>query len=357
MDKILLVADEVNKIQPLLLVENELIRNSFISNYRKHIRDDETEAIAFHAEQAFAFNRILQDAPALQKCTPFSLYLVFIDVILNNLDFDPKAKLCYVQQRNVNVGTYQSPKWEARAEFVVSPYGELQQRINAGQLRHADPVVVVYECDVMKVRTNEAGTTAVIYEATIPRTSKKIMGSFIKLTRADGTFLFEYMLQEDIDRLKGYSARNNRDGKANALYGGDGGQIDVGFLKAKQLKHSFKTFPKLKTRGLATVYEDEGGQGESEAVRTIRDQNGQQPQAPVTTQQPVHGQQQARTPDYDPMFDPNAQGIEKWPAKGQETPSQAATPPATPVPGGNPFFVPPNNGQVGRSVTYNDENF
>ena len=67
---------------------------------------------------------------------------------------------------------------------------------------------------------------------------------------------FFWMLEDDILRLKGYSQRNSREGKANALYTADNGSIDRGFLEAKTIKHSFDAFPKIRI-GQFSQFSDE----------------------------------------------------------------------------------------------------
>ena len=147
----------------------------------------------------------------------------------------------------------------------ISPYGELDLRIQAGQLLYADRPVIVFEGDEFKPKVNETGQKVVVYSAAIPRQSKTIIGAFIKLTRPDRSFDFFWMLPEDIDRLKGYSLKKNQRkdkdgnvyGDANALYHSNEGQIDTGFLEAKVIKHAFKTFPKLRLGQFSALQQDE----------------------------------------------------------------------------------------------------
>lgn len=94
-----------------------------------------------------------------------------------------------------------------RATIEISPYGELDLRIQAGQLLYADRPVVVFEGDEFQPRVTETGQKVAVYSASIPRKSKTIIGAFIKLTRPDGSFDFFWMLPEDIDRLKEYSLK------------------------------------------------------------------------------------------------------------------------------------------------------
>jgi len=82
------------------------------------------------------------------------------------------------------------------------------------------------------------------------------------------------MVLEDIQRLIGYSKKNNGhwehgtrvDGLANALYGhsSDGSDIDTGFLCAKVIKHAFKNFPRIAIGDGAVMQADEDNQPREE---------------------------------------------------------------------------------------------
>ena len=65
------------------------------------------------------------------------------------------------------------------------------------------------------------------------------------------------MLPEDIDRLKSFSEKKNKRSGANSLYTSSDGGIDAGFLEAKTIKHSFKTFPTVKLGNFSKIQEDE----------------------------------------------------------------------------------------------------
>lgn len=69
------------------------------------------------------------------------------------------------------------------------------------------------------------------------------------------------MLQEEIDRLRQYSNKNNKGSgeqdKSNKLYSSNDGQIDPGFLEAKIIKHAFSTFPKVKTGEFSKLADDD----------------------------------------------------------------------------------------------------
>ena len=231
----------------LQVPEDERVRSRVISTYNNLHKSKEGEL--FYEKEKFNLLRILSSSEDLKKCTAFSVYGVFLDVAAMGLTLDQAGqKLLYVLPYNQKIGKDQNGNdiWEKRAMIEISPYGELAIRIQAGQILHADRPVVVFEGDQFQPMINEKGQMIVKYAAKIPRGSKKVIGSFIRLTRPDHTFDFFHMLQEDIDRLASYSARKNKAAGANILYTSNEGQIDTGFLEAKTIKHAFKTFPRIR---------------------------------------------------------------------------------------------------------------
>lgn len=254
--------DWVNQLKPMGFMDEGPIREAFIKNCVKIKGMTPEDAEMFCEKEAMylkrvIFNSINPDKPRndLRKCTVFSLYACFMDMSLNGwaLTFNPDDKLAYIEKRGYAIGrdAQGAQLWEDRAKLIISPYGELNLRIEAGQVRYADPAIVVYEGDFFEIGTNDQGNSICIWKSKVPRSTNKIVGSFIKVTRPDGSFVMPYLLQEDIDRLAAYSNRQNFGKGANALYGNAaaGTGIDAGFLKAKTLKFAFKTFPKMKLKG------------------------------------------------------------------------------------------------------------
>ncbi|MEG2341425.1 MAG: recombinase RecT [Odoribacter sp.] len=246
---------ELKQMKPLEVLENEYVRNRFVILYNKIHASEQGEL--FFEQEKYNLQRIIGANKDLQQCTGFSIYGVLLDVANMGLTLENNSRpLIYVLPGSVNVGTKENSIWEKRASIEISPYGEMDLRIQSGQLLYADRPVIVFEGDDFKPKVTETGQKVVVYAASIPRKSKNIIGAFIKLTRPDRSFDFFWMLPEDIDRLKGYSEKKNR-GVANALYGGKEGQIDTGFLEAKIIKHAFKTFPKLKLGQFSQLQKDE----------------------------------------------------------------------------------------------------
>ena len=100
---------------------------------------------------------------------------------------------------------------------------------------------------------------------------------------------FKWLLQDDIDRLKGYSLKQNGASYgANALYTSNNGQIDPGFLSTKTIKHAMAAYTKLRI-GEFVSFEGEIEEVEASAAFTAETQNQPepdskepQPGAPIT---------------------------------------------------------------------------
>lgn len=246
--------------KPIELVELDFVKDKFIALHNSFTGSDRGEQ-EYHV-QVFNYKKMLSESSTLKDCSPLSLYGAFLDVNVNRLSLEQGPKPdCYITSKNFNVAPKGQPAvWEKRAQLAISPYGELKMRLRAGQIKYADNPVIVYEGDHFKVRTDAHGKS-VEHEAVIPRKSKNIIASFIRLVRADGSVDFSVMTLEDIERLKGYSNRQNKgdaaNDKANALYSSNGGQIDTGFLSAKTIKHAFSTYPKVNVGQFSAVESDE----------------------------------------------------------------------------------------------------
>ena len=259
MGNIQITVAELNKMKAFEILENESIKIRFIEKYNQIHNSEDGEM--FYESEKYNFQKLLANSKDLKECTGFSIYGILMDIAAMGLTITPDTKpLLYVLTRNVNIG---GDKWEKRAYIQISPYGELALRIQAGQILYADRPVVVYEGDVFQPGLNEYGRKYVKYSAAVPRKSKNIIGSFIGLTRPDGSIDFFWMMDEEIERLKKASNKQNKGGndnsKANALYTANDGQIDIGFLEAKTLKHSLMVFPKIKIGQFTTLqqFEDE----------------------------------------------------------------------------------------------------
>ena len=244
-------AQELQSMRATDVIRNERVQSQFINVYNSIWKEGGEQV---YEREAIYFNQQMRDKAQLRECSGMSIYNAFIDLAVKGITLAPGTQaLCYLIPRNVKVGTTGKDVWEKVCNLTISPYGELVLRKNAGQIRHADNPVIVYEGDSFQYG-EQNGQKVVNFMAALPRKSNKIIACFLKITRADGSIDYSVMTEDDWLRLKGYSDKQNTyyDAKtrqyvtkSNELYNKDG-QIDTGFLKAKCIKHAFNTYPKLK---------------------------------------------------------------------------------------------------------------
>ncbi len=294
---------ELNTLKPLDVVDDPRVRERFVSLYNK-IHNTETGEM-FYEREKYNFQRIIQNSADLKQCTSFSIYGVLLDIASYGLSLDQASQpLMYVLFYNCQVGK----NWEKRAIIEISPYGELALRIQAGQISYADRPVVAFEGDKFQPLVNDMGNKIVLYKAAVPRVSKTIIGSFIKLVRPNGSFDFFWMLPEDVERLSRYSEKKNKKTGANALYTSNGGQIDTGFLEAKTIKHAFKTFPKLKLGQFSQLQQEDTVQAMDYGLN--EEVHSQTPVQEAKEIQPEEEKQEPQSFDQAPVQEPQGVTVE-----------------------------------------------
>ena len=274
MSQIEITVKLLNELQPTEIVRNDNVRDKFIQIYdAMWSQSTGVSGEAAYEKEARNFNRLLSEKEDVRKkCSHFSLFTSFLDVAISGLTLDPGTKAqAYLLARSIAVDSYvddhgqKKNRYETQCVLAVSGYGELVLRARCGQIRHADNPVIVYEEDSFEFGERN-GQKFVNYTCRFPHQSGRIVACFMKITRADGSADYAVMLPEDWARLSNYSARQNskfnyqtkqwENGKPNALYTAQGGQIDPGFLVAKCIKHAFKTYPKARI-GHATQLESQ----------------------------------------------------------------------------------------------------
>lgn len=245
MSQISITVEKLNAMGAFGIAKSDIVRDKFINIYDTLWGAGTGEAA--YERESIHFNKQLREKPELQKATPFSLFTAFMDLAVCGLSLEPGTRaLCYLIGRNYNLGTRDTPKWENRVVLTVSAYGELVLRTRAGQIRHADNPVLVYDNDEFSF-SDKGGRKEVDYTCHLPHSGHKVMACYLRITRADGTTDYSVMTEEDWARLAQYSARQDRrNHQANELYSSNGGAIDTGFLMAKCIKHAFKTYPKVR---------------------------------------------------------------------------------------------------------------
>lgn len=278
MGNLQMTVEEINQLKPLEIVEHPVVRDRFTQIYETLWGNGE----AAYQRESIYFNKALRDNDngKLQKATPFSIFTAFIDLAVCGLSLEPGTRaLAYLMGRNVNVGTKENKKWEGRCVLTVSAYGELVMRTRAGQIRHADNPILVYDNDEFSFKDVD-GRKSVSYTCNLPHTGHNITACYLRITRADGSIDYSVMLPEDWCRLAGYSQKQNR-GVANELYGMDQNgivHIDPGFLMAKCIKHAFKSYPKVRIgRGteLQSQQVDEQSQLSDEDIYGVDPETGE----------------------------------------------------------------------------------
>ena len=228
-------------------------------------------AAAKYEAEKFHFMKLIQDKPDLQQCTKLSLYGCFLDMAVNGLSFDPAMKHAYVVSFNTNVGTKQAPKWEKRANLMISGYGELHMRVRQGQIKYADNPILVFERDEFKHGTRE-GKVFLEHVAAYPRKSDNIIACYIRLERIDGSVDYKVLSMEEIAKIRKFS----KDPESKAWTDGLPGMV-----QAKTIKHAFRSYPKIRMGEFSTL---QSQQVETETeVQPVIDYglNGSMPKAPV----------------------------------------------------------------------------
>ena len=308
MGNIPIKVEELNKMKAFEILDSDNIRSRFIDKYNQIHNSEDGEM--FYESERYNFQKLLSNSKDLKECTGFSIYGILMDIAAMGLTITPDTKpLLYILTRNVNVGVKNNDVWEKRAYIQISPYGELALRIQAGQILYVDRPVVVYDGDIFQPGINEYGRKFVKYMAAVPRKSKNIIGSFIGLTRPDGSIDFFWMMDEEIERLKKASNKQNKGdssgNKANALYTANDGQIDIGFLEAKPLKHSLMVFPKIKIGQFTTLqqFEDEPKPGDyGLSAADVKEFSSSKPEIQSFAEEPTGDEPEGVTIDSEEIF-------------------------------------------------------
>lgn len=246
------VAVTISHLQSLKTAEianDDKVAAMFVKNYNA-VHNTESGLQAYELEKYY-FNRIVSQNKALKNCTHLSLYACFIEMAVLGMSFDPNKKLCYLVPQNVNIGTKDNPMWETRCALEISPYGELAERQKMGQIKHADNPEVVYQDEKFVVTQTPSGK-AIQHEFSYPRAGK-VIAVYMRIVKLDGTTDYSIIDAAEMKRLAIYSDKKNKGNgdlsNANPLYKSNNGDPDLGFWKAKCIKHAFKSYPKVKVPG------------------------------------------------------------------------------------------------------------
>lgn len=219
----------------------------FVNILMKVHRLKQEEAEVIFEKESLYFRKSFMTSPKLYECTGISLFSAFLEIATNNLSIQPGQKSeAYLESRSTRVkSTDGKDAWVQTASFVITAYGELNLRIRSGQIIRMNNPIILYEGDHFQPKSNDRGELAIEYFPAIPRKSKVIYGSYVCIVLPNNGIDFKWMLQDDIDRLKGYSLKQNKT-SANALYTSQDGGIDPGFLSTKTIKHAMAAYTKLR---------------------------------------------------------------------------------------------------------------
>lgn len=276
------------------ITEQEAVRIGFIETCMKMHGMKEVDAIGVYERELRYYKRAVNESDKLKQCTGISLVSAFLELSIQRLSLQPGQKAdCYLEGRSSKVivpeqkgdKTVNTEKWILVCRLVISAYGELNLRIQSGQIIRMNNPIVIYEGDHFQPKTTERGELTVEYWPTIPRKSNTIIGCWVSMILPHNGIDFKWLLQDDIDRLMKFSipkvqAGANYTPKANALYTSNDGQIDTGFLEAKTIKHAFRSKTKLKISD-AIAFEDDQDDNEQQSFAE---------NAPAETVNPVTNQ-------------------------------------------------------------------
>lgn len=250
---IALTSEYIKKLHPLSVVKDTVIGDHFINKFVAMYGVSKEKAIAFHEREKDNYIKRITENEDLRSCTPMSIFIAYMQVGGWQLSFEGgKQADVYLIMGNVNIGTKDAPVYEKQVIAQPSPYGEKKIRIQNGQIKDADKPVIVYEGDHYKEYLDTDGSLKVEW-AKGERTSNKIISSFIRIVKPDGTHEFKTFDMDDVAKWRKSSEQKNskwvsgvkQPGKANALYTSNAGQIDKLFFEGKTLTHAFKGYSKV----------------------------------------------------------------------------------------------------------------
>lgn len=247
-NQIAVTSNYIKGLKPAAIASDKAIGEHFVAKFSAMFQVSKEKAVSFYEREKDNFTRRVNESEDLKSCTPMSLFIAFMRVGGWKLSLETGAQSdVYLIPGNRNVGTKENPQWIKEVVAQPTPYGEKKIRIENGTVKHVDSPVVVYDCDHYVERTDSTGNLVVEWEkeGQSPRNeSSKIIGSFIRIHKPDGTFEFKTFDLSNINSWKAASEKKNR-GKVNPLYTSNNGQIDIGFLEGKTLKHAFKLYPRV----------------------------------------------------------------------------------------------------------------
>ena len=136
-------------------------------------------------------------------------------------------------QEIVKLKTKDGEKWEKRLYYRTSPDGKIHLAKISNAILDITKPTIVYEGDNISINNN-----VITYSPKIPR-NEKIIGGFCMVYLPSGVQEAIWVDVKDMDRHKVASEKQNN-GKPNANYTSNNGQIDAGFFSSKIINIALK---------------------------------------------------------------------------------------------------------------------
>ena len=194
---------------------------------------DELTALQQYEVELFSYGQMLINVSDANLCTDLSRSAVFLEVISSGLSFTSNEPLVYLMTRNVKLKTKDGEKWEKRLYYRTSPDGKIHLAKISNAILDITKPTIVYEGDNISINNN-----VITYSPKIPR-NEKIIGGFCMVYLPSGVQEAIWVDVKDMDRHKIASEKQNN-GKANANYTSNNGQIDTGFFSSKIINIALK---------------------------------------------------------------------------------------------------------------------
>jgi len=233
-------------------IDTAPVKDKFLKIYKSvHQIANVDTAESFFEKEKFFFLKLQEENPKLKECSEMSIVGTFLEVIANGLSFEKVQGHVYVMGRKVKVGD----QYEQRMSYEVAKNGTMYLVKRAGSVKDISDPVIVYKGDEIKLNTRN-GIQNIDHSPAIPRQSHEILGGYCFVITPDNRRELTWFPIERIERLKQYSAKQNKtwdkaknayvEGNPNELYTSNKGQIDEGFFLTKVVKAALKNYSKIK---------------------------------------------------------------------------------------------------------------
>ena len=226
----------------LSIVKKEIDNPGFVEKFAYVIGQvyskDQSASMGVYEQERLNFLKKVGESTSIpENVTMASVQGVFMEVVTNGLSFSNTADLVYLKTRNIK---NRAGQWETRLFYQPSPKGNIYLTEQAGSITNcSEPISVLYS-DQFECGTKKDGTKYLEHKKIYPKTDKRIMCVYCWVTLPNGTKEPFWLDEDDMERLKGFSAKE-RKGEANALYrSGLNGQPDEGFWKSKVINFALK---------------------------------------------------------------------------------------------------------------------